>query len=182
MGRDKPLALQVCGWICIVGPSVLLGLLVLSHFGDVADALAVTKGDTAGFARLQRRNLVLPRNVAISFGLVAADAACLAAMAVAGLGLLKGWHAARRTVVVGAGLAMVLALGQTIFGLVFLAVPGEPVSVGPFLQDAAVILLSINVCGVMFLPIVVEAFTGQWRPADIALIGTEASPVKQQSE
>jgi hypothetical protein len=179
MGREKSVTLRGCGWACAIGPSVLLVLLVLSQLGDLADVAAAAGGDAARVIQLRRRNLDLPRNVAIASGLFAADAACLIVMALAGIGLMRGWRAARLAAALAAALAIAAALGRTAFALICMRVPGEAVHVGPLLLDAAVVLFSINVCGVMFLPGVIEECARDWRSVAAGPVNPGVSPAER---
>jgi hypothetical protein len=141
-------------------------MLILSRLGELADVVAAARGDEAPLPGLERRGLHRASNAAIAFGLFAAESACLFLLAIAGLGLVKLWRPARMSAVACSLLAIGLALMHTYCRFSWLIAARETVKVGPFLLDAAVILLSINVCGTMFLPSAVVAYSGEMEPPD----------------
>jgi hypothetical protein len=152
MAPARPLSLLLMGLACGLGAGALLVLLVLTRMGDVSTALACRAGDEAAIALLEKQNLQSGSRLAVEWGLVTAQAASLLVISVTGFGMARLWWGSRFSAVACTFCAIPLAVYHTVFRLTELQVVGEPAQVRPMLLDAGVILLSINLCGTVFLP------------------------------
>jgi hypothetical protein len=164
MAPNRPLTLLLLGWACTFSSGALLVLLVMNKAGEAATVFAARAGDEAAMASLAKQNLQLGSRLAVEWGLASAQVACLLLICITGVGLARAWWAARWSSLACVIAAIPLAIYHTVFRLSELRVAGEPAQVAPLLLDAGVILLSINLCGTVFLPDVARALSPAPRP------------------
>ena len=149
---QRPHTLQIMG-ISSCGFAVAWGLwLIFAQGGDFFALARAGFGNESAQEELALRNLASAGSIRFSFAMFAAKAALMGVLGWTGCALLNRWRSARWCALAYCGLAIGVALFNTIVRVFFLTPPGEVVLVTPFVMDAAAILFANVLCGVMFLP------------------------------
>ena len=122
------------------------------HGGDFLALASAAAGNESALEALAGRNLASAGQIRFYFAMFAAKVTLVGVLGWTGCGLLLHWRSARWCALSYCGLAIGVAVLDTVLRLFFLTPPGEMVLLTPIVMDAATILFANVLGGAMFMP------------------------------